>query len=173
MTAQRKDGTSLVERVLNLWNTRNFDAAREVYAPDYRGVDLINHLRVEGVDAAAREMARVCEAIPDLEFRQEQILLQDDQIALCWSARGTHRGTLMNIPPTGRHLQVNGMSILRISDGKIAHAVHLWDMAGLLRAVGLLPEIGSDAPGEPISFHDAFLLHAAPNLNRDESQSLS
>jgi predicted ester cyclase len=58
-----------------------------------------------------------------------------------WNVRGTHQGTLMNIPPTGRQISVRGVSLLTIENAKVRRATYIWDVAGLLRAVGLLPEL--------------------------------
>ena len=55
--------------------------------------------------------------------------------------RGTHHGTLMRIPPTGRQVAMRGVSILTIAEGKVTHGETIWDTAGLLRALGLLPEL--------------------------------
>jgi len=47
----------------------------------------------------------------------------------------------MNIPPTGRAVAVRGTSVLTVEDGKIKRAFRIWDVAGLLRSIGLLPEL--------------------------------
>jgi hypothetical protein len=47
----------------------------------------------------------------------------------------------MNIPPTGRAIVLHGVSLLTVSSGKITRASYLWDVAGLLRCLGLLPEL--------------------------------
>jgi hypothetical protein len=47
----------------------------------------------------------------------------------------------MHIPPTGRFATVRGVSILTFMDGKIYRGQYMWDVAGLLRAIGLLPEL--------------------------------
>jgi predicted ester cyclase len=69
------------------------------------------------------------------------MIISDDQSVLVWNATGTHQGTLMNIPPTGRVVSVRGVTVLTIIDHKIVNALYLWDVAGLLRGFGLLPEL--------------------------------
>jgi hypothetical protein len=68
----------------------------------------------------------------------------EDHIALFWIATGTHRGPLMHIPPTRRPFEIRGVSLLRIDADKITEILSLWDVAGLLRAVGLLPDLSVD-----------------------------
>ena len=47
----------------------------------------------------------------------------------------------MNIPATGRAVRVCGVSLLTIVDGQIRQARHIWDVAGMLRNIGLLPAL--------------------------------
>jgi hypothetical protein len=47
----------------------------------------------------------------------------------------------MNIPPTGRPVLARGTSILCLNDGLIQHGTRIWDLAGLLRGMGLLTEL--------------------------------
>jgi hypothetical protein len=47
----------------------------------------------------------------------------------------------MNIPPTGRQVRVRGVSLMRLKNGRIKSARRIWDLAGMLRTFGLLPEL--------------------------------
>jgi steroid delta-isomerase-like uncharacterized protein len=84
---------------------------------------------------------RYVSAFPDLRFYQDNSVYQRGRLAVSWTATGTHRGHLMNIPPTGRSILIRGITLLTIRQGKVAHAYTMWDVAGLLRSIGLLPEL--------------------------------
>ncbi len=155
----RDDMLNLIERLFAMWNSQDAALAFEIYSEEYCGIDLTNQTRINGPAGVTRQLERFYQALPDLEFKYEQVIFENDRVAVYWSARGTHRGTLLNIPPTGRVVQINGVSWLRERNGKFAHGVHMWDMAALLRAVGLLPELETRAPSESISLQAAF----APN----------
>jgi predicted ester cyclase len=86
-------------------------------------------------------MTRCLGAFPDLHLTQEAMVVQGDRVALFWTACGTHRGKIMNIPPTGRRVQVRGASLFTLEGGMIKHALIIWDVAGLLRSIGLLPDL--------------------------------
>lgn len=47
----------------------------------------------------------------------------------------------MHIPPTDRTIEVLGTTFLTIAHGKITREMHIWDVAGLLRDIGLLPDL--------------------------------
>lgn len=141
MSADREGIMNLIENMMGMWNAPDAESAREIYTQDYQGVDVTDRTRVEGPEGVTRQLERYYRAFPDLVFATEQTILEQDRAALYWRATGTHAGTLLNIPPTGRRVQVNGVSLLYIVNGKIARGVHLWDLASLLREIGLLPEL--------------------------------
>jgi steroid delta-isomerase-like uncharacterized protein len=158
MSSSREQVMSLVQRLLGMMNSHNFKLVPEIYAEDYCGTDMASHSRHNGPVQVARALERVCRAFPDLTFSIEQTIFENDRVALYWTARGTHQGTLFNIPATGRPVLVNGVSMMRVADDKIAQGVHLWDMAELLRAVGLLPELEQRAPLDTITLKDAMTI---------------
>jgi steroid delta-isomerase-like uncharacterized protein len=131
----------LVTQLLEAWNAHDVERVAALYTPDYEGEDVSEARPQRGSEGIRQSMARYLRAFPDLHFTQEATLTQGDRIALFWTARGTHRGKLMNIPPTCRPVQVRGVSLLTLQDGKIRHGLIIWDVAGLLRAIGLLPEL--------------------------------
>ncbi|MGH2523928.1 MAG: ester cyclase, partial [Anaerolineales bacterium] len=82
-------------------------------------------------------------AFPDLRVTLDDLVVEGGRIALAWTWHGTHRGVVMNIPPTDRPVTVRGMSFLTVEEGQIRRGVRLWDVAGLLRALGLLLAIAA------------------------------
>ena len=46
----------------------------------------------------------------------------------------------MNIPPTGRRVEVSRVSIIDVEDGPVVRGQYIWDLAGMLRHMRLLPE---------------------------------
>jgi steroid delta-isomerase-like uncharacterized protein len=133
--------TLFVTQLLEAWNAHDVERVTAFYAPDYEGEDVGQARLQRGLEGVRQTMARYWHAFPDLYLTQEATISQRDQVALFWTARGTHRGKIMNIPPTGRPIQVRGASLLTLQDGKIRHGLTIWDVAGLLRAIGLLPEL--------------------------------
>jgi steroid delta-isomerase-like uncharacterized protein len=131
----------LVERLYELWNAHNSLGLQELYTDDCEEMDLTNRREFRGKQAVAEQFERYVRAFPDVTVVPQKSLIQGDSATIYWTASGTHQGTLLNIPPTGRMVEIHGMSLLTCQDGKIKQAIHLWDMAGLLRAIGLLPEL--------------------------------
>lgn len=86
-------------------------------------------------------MAHYWQAFPDLCITQDGFVIQGNEIALFWTATGTHRGTIWNVPATGRSISIRGVVHLQLRGNKIIKTDAIWDVAGLLRAMKLLPEL--------------------------------
>ena len=62
--------------------------------------------------------------------------------------RGTHQGAFQGIPPTGNEVSWDGISILRIPEGKVAERWFQSDVMGLRRQLGAMPPGGPPPAGE-------------------------
>jgi predicted SnoaL-like aldol condensation-catalyzing enzyme len=63
-----------------------------------------------------------------------------DRVAIRWSSSGIHDGDLMGVPPTGRQVEITGIDIFRLKDGKLAEMWQNWDQLGLLQQIGAVPQ---------------------------------
>jgi steroid delta-isomerase-like uncharacterized protein len=76
-------------------------------------------------------------ACPDWHSDLEQILVDGDVVVERFTARGTHRGDLLGAPATGKTLEMPGINIFRIADGRIVERWGRLDELGLARQLGL------------------------------------
>lgn len=81
-------------------------------------------------------------ALPDLHLTIEEQIAQGDTVAARWTARGTHQGDLMGIPPTGKQLTVTGMTFSRAANGKFVEIWINFDALGMLQQLGVVPVPG-------------------------------
>ena len=123
------------------WNSHDADRVASYYAPDYVEVDVAQKAPERGRDTIRRKVLYYLRAFPDLHVTLDDCVAEDGRLALFWTWRGTHTSHFMNIPPSGRQVIVRGTSLLRLADGQIRQGLRVWDLAGLLRGVGLLPEL--------------------------------
>ncbi|GAC1425408.1 MAG: ester cyclase [Ktedonobacteraceae bacterium] len=78
-------------------------------------------------------------AFPDLHFTIEDEIAEGDKVVQRWTVRGTHKGDLMGIPPTGKQVTSTGMTIVRIANGKIMDDWANFDLFGMLQQLGAIP----------------------------------
>jgi steroid delta-isomerase-like uncharacterized protein len=132
----------LVHNLIDAWNAHDLDRVVALYAPDFEETDVALAEPQRGPEAVRRTMRRYLLAFPDLTITADEVIIQDKCVALAWTLAGHHRGLLLNIPATGRLVRVRGVSLMTLNDtGHIVRLNRIWDLAGLLRAIGLLPEL--------------------------------
>jgi predicted ester cyclase len=94
---------------------------------------------MHGLEAYKQFILMYITAFPDARFTIDDIIAEGDTVVVRYTARGTHQGNLMGIPPTGKQASVTTIGIFRIVNGK---AVEQWincDDLGLLQQLGVVP----------------------------------
>ena len=76
-------------------------------------------------------------AFPDWHSELHALVAEDDIVVERFTASGTHRGELMGVAPTGKTVELRGINIFRVRDGKIIERWGRLDELGLLRQLGL------------------------------------
>ena len=132
-----EDNKSLVRRSWHIVD--NLDLLDEVYA-----VDLIWHEPDQDVQGheEARQLATMYKtAFPDMNVNVEDEIAEWDKVVTRWTIRGTHQGEVEEFgPPTGRQVEIKGITIHRIGDGKIVEEWNRFDNLAVMQQLGLFPE---------------------------------
>ncbi len=141
-----EENKALVRRAFEeIWNQGNLDAVGEFCADDYVLHDPMVPEEVRGPEGFRSYVATFRNAFPDLEFTIEDELAEGDRVATRYSARGTHRGELMGVAPSGNRIAVTGIVISRISGGKFTEAWVSGDDLGLMQQIGVVPSPEEEA----------------------------
>ena len=78
-------------------------------------------------------------AFPDLVFRNEDVIVDGDRVALVCHVSGTHGGEFFAVPPTGRRMELPAVFVYRFdANGLFAHERRVLDFTGVLVQVGVL-----------------------------------
>jgi steroid delta-isomerase-like uncharacterized protein len=81
-------------------------------------------------------------AFPDLNVTTEDIVAEGDKVVTRWTARGTHQGELMGIPPTGKEVRIKGIDVLRIEEGRMVERWAEYNDLEVMQQLGAVPEPG-------------------------------
>jgi steroid delta-isomerase-like uncharacterized protein len=95
---------------------------------------------VEGKPAMREFMAALFDAFPDVHLALEDVVDAGDRVVYRALLSGTHRREFMGIPATGKRFESPVISVARFAGGKVADEWQVWDMFGMLRQIGVLPE---------------------------------
>jgi steroid delta-isomerase-like uncharacterized protein len=95
-----------------------------------------------GIEGTRQFIGMYLAAFPDLHLTTEDLIAEGDKVTARLIYRGTHRGELIGIPPTGKQVTVTGIQIVRVADGKIAENWVEFDALGILQQLGVIPAMG-------------------------------
>jgi steroid delta-isomerase-like uncharacterized protein len=133
-------GTELAKRFFEeMCNQRRLDIAAEIMTPDFRYHDPNVPTDASGPEAMAA-VVKVYQDGVEGHWGVEEIIEAGDSVTVRWTGEGTHSGDVMGIPPTGRKVRVDAISLLHLRDGKISDNYTVWDTLGFLRQLGVVPE---------------------------------
>jgi steroid delta-isomerase-like uncharacterized protein len=119
------------------WNGGDLSLVDEFYA-DYT-LHSPGMPDVQGTEAFKAFVTMYRSAFPDIHFTLEGMVAEGDKVAWRATTRGTHRGELMGIPPTGKPIVVSSSIVSRFENGKWAEDWVLIDMLGMLQQLGVIP----------------------------------
>jgi len=134
-----KENKAIVRRLAEEgFNKGNLGIFDELVAPDF-----VNHNPSPGLpptrEGWKQSAARFRVGFPDLHLQIKDEIAEGDRVVIRFTAHGTHQNEVIGIPATGKEMNVVGISILRIADGKIAERWEEADFLGMMVQLGVIP----------------------------------
>jgi steroid delta-isomerase-like uncharacterized protein len=134
-----QDNMKLARRAIDAWNAHDPERLVKLTDEKYMAESDTIPAPVKGVLGIREFMKIYVTAFPDLHFAVDQMFADGDFVVTRWTATGTHRGVLMDIPPTNRKAVTRGCTVAEYKNGKGIHDWIYWDTGNLLRQLGVLP----------------------------------
>ena len=132
-----EENRCLIEKYYNdLWNRWNFSLADQLISPSVTFHGSVG-ISVQGLDGFREYMKMIRSAFPDFHNTIEEVVAENDRVAARLTYRGTHRGTIFGVAPTGRVITYDGLALFRIQDRKISSGHVLGNVLDLLRQLGV------------------------------------
>lgn len=122
-----------------VWNQRNREAIDQLITADYVHHDGHGIEVQRGIEGYKKFVSVYLDAFSDLRFTIEDEVSAGDKIVTRWIVTGTHDGDLPGLPRTGKSISLAGISIVRLTDGKIAESWNNWDVLGMMQQLGAIP----------------------------------
>lgn len=135
--------SDLLDHYVERYNAGDLAAVMDLYADD--AVQLMPDGIFNGRDEIERRLALELNAFTDIRHSVERFLEQDEVFADEFIFRGTHTATVRlpdgtNLAPTGRRVEIRGMELVQMRDGKIIVDNLYYDNVAVLAQLGLLPQ---------------------------------
>lgn len=97
---------------------------------------------IRGPDGFKQYVRTLREAFPDLSVTVEDRFVTEDAVVDRHRLRGTHEGEFRGVPPTGTEIEVTGIVIHYVDDGKIRKDVSEFDVLDLMQQLGAVEPSG-------------------------------
>ena len=97
-----------------------------------------------GIEGLKQLIMGLRAGFPDLQVMINDLVSHGDKVWARATFTGTHKGSFMNVPPTGKRVAFEAFDLVRYSGGKTVEHWGITDNMGLLTQIGAIP-----APGQP------------------------
>jgi steroid delta-isomerase-like uncharacterized protein len=116
-TSEQAKNKAVAARVFEeIFNQGKSQVADEIYASDFVNHGLHRNFDLEEDQAAVHAEKK---AFPDLKMTVDLMVAEGDLVTVVWTFRGTNTAAGYGLPPTGARVELRGITVWRIVDGKI------------------------------------------------------
>ena len=115
---------------LDLFNDSNFTKNVVMHAAPS---DII------GIDSARAYYSNYVTGFSNIVFTIKDVFGMGNKLVKHWNFKGTHTGIFFGIPATGKKLDLDGVTLVRMENGKIAEERDFFDNLEFMQQLGLIP----------------------------------
>lgn len=94
---------------------------------------------VVGIDSVRAYYANFLTGFSNIQFTIKDVFGQGEKLVKYWNFKGTHTGVFFGIPATGKTVSLDGTTLVRMSNGKIAEERDFFDNLDFMTQLGLMP----------------------------------
>lgn len=95
---------------------------------------------VVGIENVKAFYANYLTGFSEIEFTIVDIFGQGDKLVKHWNFKGKHSGDFFGIPATGKSVNIEGTTLVKMKDGKIAEEQDFMDNMAFLQQLGLVSD---------------------------------
>jgi steroid delta-isomerase-like uncharacterized protein len=131
----KQDNLAVQEKFGGAVNSGQLELLHDVIA-----ADVVDHDPAPdqgaGPEGYIRMFGSLRTSFPDLAISVDQLVMDDDNIAIAYTLTGTQKGEFLGVAPTGRKVRARGVQIARFKDGKMVERWGSSDQLGILQQIG-------------------------------------
>ncbi len=118
------------KRMLNKINDSNFTKNVLMHASPN---DIV------GIDSARAYYANYLTGFSDISFSIKDVFGMGHKLVKHWNFKGTHTGIFFGIPATNKKVDIDGVTLVRMENGKIAEERDFFDNLEFMQQLALIP----------------------------------
>jgi steroid delta-isomerase-like uncharacterized protein len=137
MSIEEENKAAARRSIEEVWNKGNLAYADECIAPGYTWHNPV--IEVKGPDGFKEMVSTMHSAFPDLHTMVNNIVAEDDIVAIQVTMSGTMKGEFMGNTPTNKKMTIAGADFIRFSQGKEIEAWSYSDSLSMFQQLGVSP----------------------------------
>ncbi|CAN5370579.1 hypothetical protein BH11BAC3_BH11BAC3_47970 [soil metagenome] len=94
---------------------------------------------IVGIDSARAYYANYLTGFSNVSFTIVDVFAQGDKLVKQWNFKGKHTGEFFGMPATGKDVNLDGVTIVRMENGKIAEERDYFDNLEFMQQLGSIP----------------------------------
>jgi steroid delta-isomerase-like uncharacterized protein len=150
MEATTDVARDVTERWMKGWNEKDVEALVALIADDVEYTDPLWPETMRSAADVRAFTAAAWRAMPDMHFTEPMGLIHEPGSAVAaapWHMTATLTGPIEppGFAPTGDRIELDGVDVFELRDGRIARLATHYDGMGVARQIGVLPPRGSRA----------------------------
>jgi len=139
MARMPSDNVSVVQRFIDeVINQGRYQVCDEIVAEDFIELDPLPGQR-QGREGLKEVIAMMRSAFPDINWVTDETISSGEKVVTRFTWTGTHQGSFLGIPATGRPVIVKGVVIDRIVNSRMTDSRILMDTFGMMMQLGVIP----------------------------------
>lgn len=127
----------LMDGILEGWNNQDWEKLEEYHLDSW--IDHTSPPGMNDLNALKGFFDLLTSAFPDLTLEIPKAIVDGNDVAYLYVLSGTHQGDFMGVPASGKKINIKGMTMLTMEEGKCAQAWGVLDMMSLMQQIGAIP----------------------------------
>ena len=131
--------TVFFKQFLQFINTADENLAQQLISPVAKFYVPGQSEPLQGPKGYLMIIAMMRGGFPDIQWTIEDMITENNKVAVRFTMRGTHKGVFFGVPATEKSIVVQAMNFYRLADNQIIEEFGQPDMLGLLTQIGAVP----------------------------------
>jgi predicted ester cyclase len=127
------------------WSGGKYELAHEIISPEMKVHGAGGQAVGMGPDGLIDLIRTWRTAFPDGRMEIDDLIVEDDLVAIRNTWYGTQQAEFYGVPPSGNSVAVTSVGLDRVTAGKVNEGWGELDMVGMMQQMGALPLVGPGA----------------------------
>lgn len=138
MTRTENNKAAIRKFVDEVINQNRMERMEDLVVEDFVELDPMPGQR-QGREGLKEVIGAMRAAFPDMHWVVEEMVAEEDKVVTRFTWTGTHRGTFLGVPATGRSVKVKGVAIDQLESCKLSYSRLMMDSLGIMQQLGAVP----------------------------------